>query len=185
MSLETVKRIASRLLKKGKNKIRIKQEDVPRASDALTVEDVKVLVQDGVVYSKPIKGVSRARAKIKHAQLKKGRRKGRGSKKGKKFSNVSTKELWIKKVRIQRELLKNLYADGRVDSTARKKIYYLIKGNMFKNKSAMMLYLTEHKLLLKEEDNAEKKLKPKKKPVKKPKPVKKSITKKIEGEIND
>jgi len=147
MSLVTVKRIASRLLKIGVNKIRIRQEDVPRAKNALTAEDVRSLIKNKVVSSKPCKGVSRARAKRKHEQVKKGRRRGMGSRKGKKSSRIPSKQLWMKKVRSQRKLLKELYDDKIIDSQTRKKIYYMIKGNMFKSKNTMMIYLKEHKMV--------------------------------------
>lgn len=153
MSLQIVKRIASRLLKVGVNKVRIKQEDVPIADEAITAEDVRGLIKDGIVYTKRKKGVSRARAKVKHAQVKKGRRRGTGSRKGKKHSRISSKELWMRKVRAQRKLLKELYDKGLIDSQTRKKIYYMIKGNMFKSRNAMMIYLEEHKLLKVKEDN--------------------------------
>ncbi|MCD6227593.1 50S ribosomal protein L19e [Candidatus Micrarchaeota archaeon] len=147
MTLLSIKRIASRLLKKGINKIRIKQEEVPRASEALTAEDVRSMIKDKVIYATPKQGVSRARAKVKHAQVKKGRRRGSGTRKGKKYSRISTKELWMRKVRTQRKKLKELYDNGLLDSQTRKKLYYMIKGNMFKSKNAFMTYINEHKML--------------------------------------
>ena len=134
VTLLSIKRIASRLLKKGINKIRIKQEEVPRASEALTAEDVRSMIKDKVIYATPKQGVSRARAKVKHAQVKK-------------YSRISTKELWMRKVRTQRKKLKELYDNGLLDSQTRKKLYYMIKGNMFKSKNAFMTYINEHKML--------------------------------------
>ena len=147
MSLETVKRIAARLLNSGMNKVRIKEEDVPRAAEALTAEDVRSLIKDKIVYALPKRGVSRARAKVKHTQVKKGRRRGRGSRKGQRYSRVPKKTLWVNKVRTQRALLGELYGKEALDTPARKKLYYMVKGNAFKNKAALMTYLEEHKLL--------------------------------------
>ncbi len=147
MGLNSVKRIASRIMKIGESKIKIKPEDVPKASEALTADDIRSLIKEGIVYKLTTKSVSRSKARKKHLQVKKGRRRGRGSQKGGATSKVSSKTVWIQKVRTLRNLLKELYGDGLMDSLTRKKVYYMIKGNMFKSKNAMMLYLNEHEML--------------------------------------
>ncbi len=78
MALTTAKRIASQLMGAGVNALRIKPEAVKKATDALTREDIRALIKDGLITRVPKFGVSRARAREKERQKKKGRRRGKG-----------------------------------------------------------------------------------------------------------
>jgi ribosomal protein L19E len=57
MSLKTVRRLAARLLRAGESRIRI--IDAKRASEALTGDDVRSLIAEGVIALEPPRGVRR------------------------------------------------------------------------------------------------------------------------------
>jgi len=141
MAISTIKRVAAEILRIGECKVRIKPGEVKKAEEALTRDDVRSLIKEGVVYSALRRGISRARGRAHDAQKKKGRQKGRGSTKGHK--NIK-KSQWMKKVRSQRTLLGKEYTDGKLSSMDRKKLYYMIKGGHFKSKNALTLYIAEH-----------------------------------------
>lgn len=143
MSLKTVKRLAASLLGVGQSHIKV--IDAKRASEALTKDDVRVLVQEKIIQSEQKTGIGRGKAKIKQARKKLGRRVGPGSAKGRKFALVSRKERWMVKVRSQRKLLEAL-SPSLVDG-ARKRVYSMVKGGLFQNKKQLVAYLKEKKML--------------------------------------
>ncbi len=147
MSLKTVKRIASDIMKVGASKLKLRQGEEKRVKEALTRDDVRAMIQDGVITAEKKRGVSRARARKKQEQKKKGRRKGPGSKKGTKYSKVSQKTQWMGRIRAQRALLKGLISDGEIDNQSYKKLYRMAKGQNFKSVAALKTYAKENKML--------------------------------------
>jgi len=147
MSVHTARRIAAKILKVGENRVRIKPDEVARAAQALTADDVRQLIRDKIVWAVPVKGVPRIRAKIKHAKKKAGRRSGSGSKKGAKFSRISAKAQWMARVRSQRALLRELREGKQLKDGVYRDAYLMIKGNAFRSKGAMVAHLKDAKLL--------------------------------------
>lgn len=49
MSMRTTKRIAAKLLKVGISRIRVKPDETKRAKEALTTDDVRTLIKEGIV----------------------------------------------------------------------------------------------------------------------------------------
>ncbi|MBI5229150.1 50S ribosomal protein L19e [Candidatus Micrarchaeota archaeon] len=145
MSLKTIKRVAADILKCGTTRIRIL--DAKKASEALTREDVKGLINEGVIKKVPAKGIGRGKAKMKQERKLHGRRSGPGSKKGSRFALLSRKERWTRKSRAQRRLLKSM--KNRLAKGAHKKVYLMIKGNAFRDKKHLKDYLVEKGLVKK------------------------------------
>ncbi|MEW6328944.1 MAG: 50S ribosomal protein L19e [Candidatus Micrarchaeota archaeon] len=148
MSMKTVRRVASGVLKCGESKIRIRPADAKKAEEALTRDDIRALVKQGAVYALPKRGVSRARAREKHAKLKRGRRRGMGSRKGGKYAGVPRKMIWMSKVRAQRGLLRELADSGKLLGNYRN-IYRMVKGRAFRSKEAMLAHLKDSNLIKK------------------------------------
>ena len=144
MSLKTVRRMASDILKVGENKIYIDPERIEEANSAMTRADVKDLIKNGVIKKKPATGKKRGKLK---------KRKRAGSRKGSKYSRKSKKQAWMERVRALRKLLKELINSRRLDKKDKKRIYSRIKGNIFKGKRALLNYLKEQKMLKEEEKN--------------------------------
>ena len=147
MSLQTVRRIAADVLDVGENKVRIKPTEVGKASEALTREDVRGLIAEGVIYHLPLRGVSRARGRERDRQKKLGRRRGYGSRKGSKYSKISKKEIWMSKVRAQRSFIRKLMLAAKIEHSAYRGLYLMVKGKAFKGKAQIETYLKENKLM--------------------------------------
>lgn len=139
-----VKRLAASVLKVGVSRIRIKPDALERVETAITREDVKRLIKDGVVYKTPPSTPSRGRWRRAHEQRKKGRGRGPGSRKG---PRVDEKSLWISRVRAQRRFLRRLKERGLIDTATYRRVRALIKGGMFSSVRHLKTYLREQGLL--------------------------------------
>jgi len=74
MSLRNQKRIAADVLKIGETRVWIDPERFEDVSIAITRDDVRALIKDGAIATKPETGVSRGRYRHSHIQKKKGLR---------------------------------------------------------------------------------------------------------------
>ncbi len=143
MGLVTIRRLAASIAKAGGSRIKIL--DPVRAKEALTRDDVRSLLKEGVIVVEQKKGVGRSKAKFKHSRVHAGRRRGVGSRKGAMFAGLSRKERWVRKVRSQRKLLKSVKSN--LAEGAYRKLYSMVKGNLFKTKKQMLSFARENKLL--------------------------------------
>lgn len=135
MAIYTVRRLAADLMRVGENKIRIRPEDVQRASEALTRGDVANLIKDGAIYKSKMIG---KRKKEKRS------RRGQASRRGR---STATKNEWMSRIRSQRKYLRELFAQNLIDKSNKRSIYMRIKSGMLKNKRAMLAYLKENSML--------------------------------------
>ena len=141
LKLSFQKRLAADLLKCGVHRVKIDPKKVEEITEAITREDVKRLIKDGVIWKEQKKGVSRARVRARR------RKKGPGSRKGGKYSRVSRKEQWMMRVRAQRRRLRELRDKGLITKTVYRKVYRMVKAGAFKSIAAMMEYLEQNKLI--------------------------------------
>ena len=121
MSVKFTKRVASQILGRGENSIRLTPEVMEDIRKAITRDDVRKLLKDGAVTA--IKPKSELHPKFKIEV----RRHGAGKRKG--SSKARRGRTWEKKVRSQRMLLERLKLMGKVDNTTYKRYYLLVKGN--------------------------------------------------------
>lgn len=167
MNLSSQKRIASKILKCGVSRVRIKAGK--EVEEALTREDVRNLIRKGHIWKEQKKGTSKFNVKRKIKQKKKGRMRGHGSRKGTIGARKPRKEKWVESVRPLRRLLRELKDAGSIDNRVYRKIYVMIKGGAFRNKKHLLYYLKDHELMkVKTKKKKEKKTKPKKTKTKKP-----------------
>lgn len=125
--------------------MKIKQDK--EVEEALTREDIKRLINKGLITKIQKKGTSRLGAKKTREQKKKKRRKGPGSRKGSVGARKKKKELWMKRIRALRRLLKELRDQGKIEKKTYTKLYLMAKGNMFRSKKHLLNYLKENSLL--------------------------------------
>ena len=137
------KRVASEILKAGQTKIWINPEEGQRVKEALTKEDVRALIRDGIVRKRKDNLQSRARARALAEKKKKGRKKGPGKRTGKKKARSDKKEKWIKNVRAQRNALRELKEKGVKLKKPARNIYLMIKGGYFKGKKYIQTMVEE------------------------------------------
>lgn len=145
MNLSMVRRLAAEVLGVGENRIYIDPSRIDEAASAITKEDVRRLIEEGVISARPIKGTSRVRARLRHLKKRKGLRRGEGSRKGSK-ANME-KRLWIARVRALRKLLKYLRDRKMIDRKTYRKLYRMVKGGVFHSKAHLKAYIKEHGLL--------------------------------------
>lgn len=144
MTLKTVKRLAAQILKVGEKRVWIDPEQYDRVSSAITKEDVRRLINDGVITAKPKKGISKGRKRKVQKQRKRGLRKGAGSRKGHKTSK--SKDEWVKKVRALRKFLVELRKRRVITKNVYRKLYLMVKSGAFKSRAQLKAYISEKKL---------------------------------------
>ncbi|AKG38048.1 MAG: 50S ribosomal protein L19e [Infirmifilum sp.] len=141
MDVSVARRLAASVLKVGESRVWIDPERLEEVSAAITREDVRRLIKDGVIKALPPSTPSRGRLRIRKSKK---RGKGPGSKKG---PRIDEKAVWIARVRSQRRYLKALKAKGLIDRKSFWRVYKLVKGGTFRSLSHLKLYLSEHKLV--------------------------------------
>ena len=132
-NLKNQRRMASQILNCGHDRVWMDPEAAEKISEAITREDVRGLISEGVIKAKKIRGVSRGRARLLAEKQKYGHRKGPGSRKGKKGARTPSKELWMKKIRALRKKLKEMRADETLDKKSYCRFYRKAKGGEFRN----------------------------------------------------
>ncbi|RLF05041.1 MAG: 50S ribosomal protein L19e [Thermoprotei archaeon] len=145
MNLSMVRRLAAEVLGIGEGRVYIDPSRIDEAASAITKDDVRRLIEEGVISAKPIKGTSRVRARLRRLKRRKGLRKGEGSRKGSK-ANMD-KRLWVARVRALRKLLKYLRDRKMIDRKTYRKLYRMVKGGVFHSKAHLKTYIKEHGLL--------------------------------------
>jgi large subunit ribosomal protein L19e len=150
-SLAKQKRIAAKVLRVGEGKVWIDPEATGDVADAITREDVRDLIEKGIIKVKQKKGVSRGRARVRANQKALGRRKGHGSRKGAKGARANKKKQWITKIRALRRRLKELREDDYVDKTIYRKLYNKANGGEFRTVGHLNEYIKANGLLTREE----------------------------------
>ncbi len=146
-NIRSVKRMAASLLKCGVTKVWIDPEKVEEAKKAITKQDVRKLIKEGVIKKIREEKGRNPEAKKKALQKKRGRRRGPGSRKGAKGAREGEKDEWLRKVRAQRKLIRILRDKGVIEKNVYRKVYRLVKGGMFRSKKHLLTYLKEHELL--------------------------------------
>jgi large subunit ribosomal protein L19e len=147
--LKTQRRLAADILKVGEARVWFDPEELESVSTAVTREDIRKLINDGVIQARQMAGVSRYRAKKRHLQKLKGRRKGYGKRKGTKGARFSKKRRWISTIRPIREKLAELRDSRKINKPTYRRLYGMAKGGIFKSKSHLDMYLKEHSLVKK------------------------------------
>jgi len=144
MNLSVQRRIASEVLDCGANRVWLDSSKAEEISMAITREDVRNLVSKGIIKKKQEEGISRHRARKRHIQKKKGRRRGHGTFKGPKFSRYPRKRRWINTIRPLRQELKDLYKEDTISTEVYRKLYRMATGGAFRSVDYMKSYMKDH-----------------------------------------
>ena len=144
--LKSQRRLAAQILKIGQNRVWINPERIEDAEGAITREEVRKLVHEGTIKSKPEKGISRGRGRILHLKKKKGRRSGMGSRTGSPHARISKKEAWMSKIRALRKKLRLLKAKKIIPEGEYGKLYRMAGSGRFESNADLERYLKAHEL---------------------------------------
>ncbi|WP_456375461.1 50S ribosomal protein L19e [Methanocaldococcus sp.] len=147
MDVSIQRKLAAEILKCGIDRVWIDPTQLERVKMAMTKDDIRSLIKDGVIKKKQKKGISSARVKKLKEQKKKGRRRGPGSRRGAAGARTPPKEKWMATIRSLRKTLKYLRDTGKIDTKVYRKLYRMAKGGAFRSKSHLFLYMKEHDLL--------------------------------------
>lgn len=150
VDLSLQKRLASEVLGVGTSRIWIDPLRIDEVVDAITREDIKKLIKEGIIQVKPIHSNSRARWRYRHSQRKKGRRRGYGKRKGAKTARMNKKEVWMNRIRKIRRYLKYLRDHGMIDRKTYRRLYMLAKGGVFHSLASLKTYMIENGILKEE-----------------------------------
>ncbi|MEM3608984.1 MAG: 50S ribosomal protein L19e [Candidatus Bathyarchaeia archaeon] len=130
-SLKSQRRLAANILKVGQNRVWIDPERIDDVETAITREEIRKLIHEGVIKPLPEEGISRARARTVHLKKKVGRRHGPGSRSGAHHAKISKKDAWMAKIRALRKRLRELKADKIITEATYRKLYKMASSGRF------------------------------------------------------
>jgi len=139
--LSMQKNLAAKVMKIGKNRVRLDPEKGEDIAVAITRDDIRGLIEDGAIKKIQKKGVSRGRARERDAKRAYGHRKGHGKRKGAKNARSSRKERWMKTVRAQRRYLRRLRDGEEIDRSDYRMLYNKSKGGEFRSVRLLDTYI--------------------------------------------
>jgi large subunit ribosomal protein L19e len=144
--LSSQRRLASQILKIGKNRVWIDPERMSDVEGAITREEVRKLIHEKIISPLPQKGVSRSRAKVIAEKKHKGRRQGPGSFTGAPHANMTKKEAWMIKIRSLRRKLRELKASRTITEETYTEYYRMAGSGRFESIADLERFLKAHDL---------------------------------------
>lgn len=141
------RRLASQILKCGKNRIVFDQDSLDDIKSAITKADIRALIGKGVISKKRVLNTSRFQARNKKYQKSASRQKGYGSRKGKSTARLPPKREWMNKIRLQRGFIKSLRDKNMVASSDYHELYMKSKGGFFRSLRHLKLYTKERDMI--------------------------------------
>jgi len=147
MSLKAQRRMAAEILKCGENRVYFDPYLIEEIKMAITRDDIRSLIKDGIIKKNYKKGISNYRKNLRHQRKKRGLARGLGKRKGKRTARTPKKEAWMKRIRAQRRELKKLRNRKQINIANYRKLYKNAKGGMFNSVAQMNRYIKEKGLL--------------------------------------
>lgn len=142
INLRTKKLLASRVTGVGMHRIKFDSEKLDDVADAITRQNIRSLITANVIRIEPTRGTSRGRAEFKKTQkTKRGRKEG--AKQGRKGARVGKKEVYVKKVRSLRKILKIAKDRKEITNPEFWSIYTKVNGNTVRNKAHLRQLIEE------------------------------------------
>jgi large subunit ribosomal protein L19e len=139
--LSNQRRLAAALLKCGEGRVWIDPASQEELADAVTRSDLRSAIKAGVIRRKPVQGTSRVRARRHALELQKGRHQGPGSRRGSPLARVPKKDRWMRRIRAQRDALRDLRASKQITPHVYREFYRRAKGGMFRSRAHLLANL--------------------------------------------
>ncbi|NLV25931.1 MAG: 50S ribosomal protein L19e [Methanomicrobiales archaeon] len=131
------RRLAAAVLECGVNRVWFNPEKLSEIQQAISREDIRNLIQEGVIAAHQKRGNSRGRARAKMAKRSYGHCKGPGRRKGAAGSRTNSKDRWIQRIRAQRRVLRELRESGEIERSMYRSFYRRAAGGQFRTVSHM------------------------------------------------
>jgi large subunit ribosomal protein L19e len=139
--LSNQRRLAAALLKCGEGRVWIDPASQEELADSVTRADVRSAIKARVIRRLPVQGTSRARARRRAAELAKGRHAGPGSRRGTPSARLPRKDRWMRRIRAQRALLRELREGQKISAKVYREFYRRAKGGMFRSRAHLVVNL--------------------------------------------
>ncbi len=146
MNLKLQKRLAAKAANVGLDRVVIQPTRVGDVKEAITKADIKSLIRDDAIQILPLKRPSGLRARLRHAQQKKGKRRGHGSRRGSAKTRLG--DIWPQRIRAMRKLLHNFRANGQITNKTYRDVYGKAKGGFFRDRGHILFYLKQNNLVV-------------------------------------
>jgi large subunit ribosomal protein L19e len=131
--LANQRRVAAAIMKCGLNRVWFNPERLSDIQNAISREDLKGLIDEGVVSAQQKRGVSRGRARSKIAKRSYGHCRGPGRRRGAAGARHPSKRAWIRKIRAIRRTLVEMREAGTIDRHVYRLLYRRAAGGQFRN----------------------------------------------------
>lgn len=138
--------MAAEILGVGEERVWIDPERAEDVANAITREEIKRLIKEGVIRKIKDQGVSRARARIAHEKRRRGRRRGVGSRSGASGARIDHTKEWVERIRAIRRRLRELKEKRVITVRTYRQLYLKAKAGVFKSISDLHQYIEAHGL---------------------------------------
>ena len=142
--LSAQKRLAADVLDVGRNRIWLDPAAQGDIAQAITREEIRELVEEGLIRAEDARGNSRGRARERNKKRAYGHRKGPGKRKGTKGARQNEKEQWQNQIRAQRRKLRELRDQGELTPTQYRQLYKKAGGGEFRSVRYLLNYIDDN-----------------------------------------
>ncbi|PSP80194.1 50S ribosomal protein L19e [Halobacteriales archaeon QS_1_68_20] len=139
--LSAQRRLAADVLDVGENSVWLDPDSQGEIAEAITREDVRELVDQGIIRAEEPQGNSRGRARERDAKRSYGHKKGPGTRKGKSGARSDPKDEWRSDIRAQRRKLRELRDEGELSSAEYRDLYQKAGGGEFRSVRYMLNFI--------------------------------------------
>jgi large subunit ribosomal protein L19e len=136
--LANQRRMAAAILRCGEGRVWIDPASQDELADAVTRSDVRSAIKAGSIRRRAKIGTSRVRARRRAEELARGRHQGPGSRRGTPSARLPRKERWMRRIRAQRDLLKELRDGKKIGRSVYREFYRRAKGGMFRSRAHLL-----------------------------------------------
>jgi LSU ribosomal protein L19E len=141
--LSAQKRLAADVLDVGESRVRLDPDRQGDIAEAITREDIRELIDDGVIEANQPGGNSRGRAREREAKQAYGHQKGAGSRKGKADARRSETDDWGSKIKAQRRRLRELRDADELSRSQYRDAYAKAGGGEFDSVADLERYIDQ------------------------------------------